>query len=150
MAKQNMKKASSSNTDQKSVELTEIEQELTTVNPEIFHGVNQKKKEEILRSISITMVQERTHSGPLPDPESLVRYNSVITEGANRIMKMAEKQQEHRMALETKIITNQTKQSVLGAMVWTDNRNSRNRVWYIFGICRRINCWRNYCWGNGS
>ena len=46
MAKQELRKSSTSTSD-KSNELTEIEQELTTVNPQIFEGVNQKKKEEI-------------------------------------------------------------------------------------------------------
>ena len=113
MAKQELRKSSASASD-KSNELTEIEQELTTVNPQIFEGVNQKKKEEILRSISFTLIQERSHSGPLPDAETLIKYNSVITEGANRIMRMAEKQQEHRMNLESKVIASQTSQSILG------------------------------------
>ncbi len=113
MAKQEVRKSSTSSSD-KSIELTEIEQELITINPQIFEGVNQKKKEEILRSISFTLVQEKSHSGPLPDAETLIKYNSVISEGADRIMRMAEKQQEHRMSLESKIILSQTKQSVLG------------------------------------
>ncbi len=113
MAKQELRKSSASTSD-KSNELTEIEQELTTVNPQIFEGVNQKKKEEILRSISFTLIQERSHSGPLPDADTLIKYNSVIPEGADRIMRMAEKQQEHRMNLESKVIASQTSQSILG------------------------------------
>lgn len=91
MAKQELRKSSASGND-KSIDLTKIEQELTTVNPQIFEGVNQKKKEEILRSISFTLIQEKSHQGPLPDADTLIKYNSVIPEGADRIMKMAEKQ----------------------------------------------------------
>ncbi|MDO6738310.1 DUF2335 domain-containing protein [Wenyingzhuangia sp. 2_MG-2023] len=95
-------------------ELLELEQELTEFNPEVFKGVNPKKKLEILRSFSVTMIQEKSHSGPLPDSESLIQYNSVIPEGADRIMKMAERQQEHRMSIEKRVISSQSQQSGLG------------------------------------
>lgn len=115
MSKQEVKKSTpQSDNTSKSVELVELEQELIAVNPQIFQGVNPKKKEEILRSVSVTMIQERSHSGPLPDAETLIKYNSVIPDGADRIMKMAEKQQEHRMSIENKLIQSQTKQSGLG------------------------------------
>ncbi|AFL85103.1 putative membrane protein [Belliella baltica DSM 15883] len=115
MAKQEIeKKISQSENNNRSDELIELEQELTTINPRIFQGVTPKKKEEILKSISVTMIQERSHSGPLPDADTLIRYNSVIPEGADRIMKMAERQQEHRMSLETKVVNSQSKQSGLG------------------------------------
>lgn len=115
MAKQEIKKSSpQADNNSRSVELIELEQELTTINPQIFQGLTPKKKEEILRSVSVTMIQERSHSGPLPDAETLIQYNSVIPEGADRIMRMAEKQQEHRMRLENSVISSQSKQSNLG------------------------------------
>lgn len=95
-------------------ELIELEQELLEFNPEVFKGINSKKKLEILRSLSFTLIQEKSHSGPLPDSESLIQYNSVIPNGADRIMKMAERQQEHRMSIEKKVINSQSLQSGLG------------------------------------
>lgn len=50
----------------------------------------------------------------MPDAESLIQYNSVIPDGADRIMKMAEKQQDHRISLETKLVGSQSFQSMLG------------------------------------
>ena len=93
-------------------ELQELEQELITVNPKVFEGVSSKKKEEILNSF--TMQVQKMHSGPLPDPETLIQYNSVIPNGADRIMIMAEKQQEHRISIEKTIIKSQSNQSRLG------------------------------------
>ncbi len=90
--------------------LEELEQELVQVNPKIFQGVNKRKKTEILKSVSVTMM----HSGPLPDPQTLSSYNQLIPEGADRIMKMAEKQQEHRMKIERTAIGRQTFQSFMG------------------------------------
>lgn len=37
------------------------------------------------------------HRGPLPPPEQLAEHNVVIPDGAERIMRMAEKQMAHRI-----------------------------------------------------
>ena len=54
------------------------------------------------------------HAGPLPDPETLRRYNDIITNGADRIMQMAEKEQSHRIQRETKIVDSETTQAKYG------------------------------------
>lgn len=36
------------------------------------------------------------HRGPLPDPNTLARYNELIPDGAERVMRMAELEQGHR------------------------------------------------------
>lgn len=95
-------------------ELKELEQELRTINPKIFEGLNKRKKEEILKSVSFTLIQEKMHSGPLPDAETLIQYNSVIPNGADRIMKMAENQQAHRIEIEKTVVSSQSSQSKLG------------------------------------
>ncbi len=92
--------------------LDELEQELTHINPTVFQGVAEEKKTEILKSVSVTM----THSGYLPDPLSLSAYDELIPDGADRIMKMAEKQQEHRMKIESTAIGRQTFQSFMGQL----------------------------------
>ena len=43
-------------------------------------------------------------SGPLPPPELLARYNDVVPNGAERIIKMAENQQTHRQDLERTVV----------------------------------------------
>jgi uncharacterized membrane protein len=97
-------------------EIVEIKEELELLNPHIFDGVDETKKGELLQTFSqMTLsVTERHHSGPLPPAETLIQYNSVIPNGADRIMIMAEKQQDHRMALENKAITSQLGQSRAG------------------------------------
>lgn len=60
--------------------LQELEQVIKTTNPTVFEGINPQKKKEILRSI--TLIQAKSHSGPLPAPETLIEYNAVITNGA--------------------------------------------------------------------
>lgn len=115
MSKQDNRKSISQDENSPLVgKLSDIEQDLITLNPQIFQGINPKKKEEILRSISFTLIQERTHSGPLPDADTLISYNSVIPDGADRIMRMAENQQQHRMAIEKIAISSQSRQSIVG------------------------------------
>ena len=52
--------------------------------------------------------------GPLPPPDLLNAYNSVVDNGAERIFQRFEKQSEHRMKLETHAVTEELKQSSRG------------------------------------
>lgn len=97
-----------------STKLIQLERELVSKNPTIFDGIPSKKKDELLKGISFTMIQQKSHSGPLPDAETLVKYDSIIPNGADRIMKMAENQQEHRMQIEKNVVFEQSSQSKLG------------------------------------
>ncbi len=42
----------------------------------------------------------RQHRGPLPAPETFREYAAIVPDGAERIMRMAEKEQEQRHLLE--------------------------------------------------
>ncbi len=102
-------------------DLKKIEQQLIKANPNLFKGVPDQKKTEILRvfsmSLSVEQIIERkitAHQGPLPQWEDLEKYGQIIPNGADRIMTMAEKQQDHRMSLETTAITEQLTQSKRG------------------------------------
>ena len=102
-------------------DLKKIEQQLIKANPNLFNGVPESQKIEILRifsmSLSVEQIIERkitAHQGPLPHWQDLEKYAHIIPNGADRIMSMAEKQQAHRMTLETKAIVEQLLQSKLG------------------------------------
>lgn len=61
-------------------------------------------------SRSRVLVQKQTleeRSGPIPSPDDLERYSQIITDGADRIMALAESQTEHRHQLEQKIVVAQ-------------------------------------------
>jgi uncharacterized membrane protein len=94
----------------------QVEQQLVDLNPSIFKGIPSEKKQQILSTMM--MVEQKFaithHSGPLPSPEVIEKYNSAITNGADRIMLMAEKQQEHRIELEKSTIKEQLLQSRRG------------------------------------
>lgn len=102
-------------------DLKRIEQQLVRANPNLFKGISDEKKAEILRifsmSLSVEQIIERkitAYQGPLPPWEDLEKYGQIIPNGADRIMSMAEKQQDHRMALETNAISEQLTQSKRG------------------------------------
>lgn len=83
---------------------------------EEFQHVLQKmppeEQKKVLKSITIATFQ--SYSGPLPAPESLDQYNKIIPDGAERIMKMAENQSNHRIKIEEVVIGSQVKQSGRG------------------------------------
>lgn len=93
-----------------SSQIVQIEQELNEINPQLFKGIPIQKKQEIIK----TLVSIKMHSGPLPDPETLFQYDKVISNGADRIMAMAEKQQDHRIELEKTAVRSQLSQSKKG------------------------------------
>ena len=52
-----------------------------------------KQKQQVLeRRFSAAVM----HSGPLPPPEQLSKYDAIVENGAERIFAMAEKEQMHR------------------------------------------------------
>lgn len=91
-------------------ELEIVEKQLIEVNPKLFEGVPKQKRQLIIQSI----LSIKSHSGPLPDIETLSGYANLIPNGADRIMKMAEAQLAHRMKIENKVIGGQMLQSNIG------------------------------------
>ena len=54
------------------------------------------------------------YSGPLPPPGILEKYNSAVPDGADRIIKMAEEEGNHRRAQEAKAVSRESRNSLLG------------------------------------
>lgn len=77
--------------------------------------IPQHAKKEIEEAlVSIEVKKASSFSGPVPPPEILKGYNKTIKNGAERLMKMTEKQSEHRIQLEDHAIKNEIKQSGRG------------------------------------
>jgi uncharacterized membrane protein len=71
-----------------------------------------KEVQKQMRQLEVSTAQ--FHVGPLPPPEQLLKYNEAVTNGAERILAMAEKQTAHRQSLETKVIDADIKRSYWG------------------------------------
>lgn len=95
--------------------LARIEKKLIEENPNLFQGISREKRQQIIRSLVFTI--HKTHIGPLPDIETLEGYANIIPNGAERVMAMAERQADHRMRMEDKVITAQMKQSNNGQIL---------------------------------
>lgn len=60
-----------------------------------------QKQESLPHSTHQTIAVSRQQwSGPLPPPEALARFNEIVPNGAERIFKMAEDEQAHRITSE--------------------------------------------------
>ena len=60
------------------------------------------------------MIKAYTYRGPLPHPKILHGYEEVLPGSADRIIKMAENQQNHRIKSTEKLIKAETEQSKIG------------------------------------
>lgn len=104
-----------------------IEQQKVVAN--IIHDIEVKRpglldniqnKEELISGVVTAIAsieihhKEESHSGPLPSPRTLKKYDEIIPNGAERIVSVFEKQADHRMTLEKMVIGRQTFQSLLG------------------------------------
>lgn len=68
----------------------------------------------VAREVSARMRFSVERSGPLPPPSELIAYNEIIPQGADRIMKMAEAQNSHRIEIEKRVISSQHGQESRG------------------------------------
>lgn len=59
----------------------------------------------------------RIHSGPLPDSETLIKYNQVYPDLAKEIVEMPKKQSEHRQYLEREQVISETKLRLRGQLI---------------------------------
>ena len=58
----------------------------------------------IARELVSLSVESRSYRGPLPRPEDLAEYEKTVPGAAERIIAMAERQAEHRQALERVVV----------------------------------------------
>jgi uncharacterized membrane protein len=52
--------------------------------------------------------------GPLPPPEALERYNQILPGAADRILGMAERQEQHRQKMEEQVVNSNVSSQKLG------------------------------------
>jgi uncharacterized membrane protein len=75
---------------------------LTSNKPEKF-------KQEVIQSVKAEL-----YAGPLPHPDILEKFEKVVPGSADRIIKQAERQTEHRISIESKVIQSDITNSRIG------------------------------------
>lgn len=73
-----------------------------------------EKEQKTIVSAMIALTVKRSWTGPIPPPNILLGYNEVVPDGAERILRMAEKQSDHRMEIEKTVINRELNQSGRG------------------------------------
>lgn len=91
------------NKKQKEVVRPDVEKVLASIDPE---------KRSVIVSAMVEMRQ--TFSGPLPRPADFKAYKEVLSNAPERILLMAEKQQQHRIDSEERIIKADIRESIFG------------------------------------
>lgn len=71
------------------------------------------KKTNPVKEIQHVQVQQH-YSGPLPQPEALAQYDQIVPGAAERIIKMAEKEMDHRHRVEDSMTRSAIRSTFLG------------------------------------
>lgn len=93
----------------------DVEAIIQAVAPDSAKRMSKKQRAEIAKILTMRQTTvTHAHSGPLPSPEDLKNYDLVNPGTAQKIVAMAENQQNHRIRIEAQVITEQLVQSARG------------------------------------
>lgn len=88
-----------------------VEDESSAIQ-EIIKMVPEEDRERALSAL--TIIRQESFAGPIPPPQVLKGYEDILPGSADRILTMAENQQQHRLKIEDKAITSQAENSKRG------------------------------------
>lgn len=83
----------------------ENNKESLSADQEIIRLVPEKDREKARNALMI--IRQESFAGPIPPPQVLQGYESILPGSADRIIKMAESQQQHRINIEDKAVSGQ-------------------------------------------
>lgn len=66
------------------------------------------------QSVAQITAAASSFEGPIPPPQVLQQYSAIVPDAAERIIRMAEKQSDHRMDLEKKVVYSNVRKSYVG------------------------------------
>ena len=89
--------------------------------PANINDILEELPEDKRKVIVSTMlaIEERSYSGPLPSPEDFKAYEQTLKGSTDRIMSMTEKQVDHRIDMEKRIVKRKFNQATLGQILGT-------------------------------
>jgi DNA-binding transcriptional ArsR family regulator len=99
----------SKETEKPSLDLSGIPDDVVKV----LEGLPEDKRTKIISALLVS-VRQTTYSGPIPHPDIAKGWDEIVENGADRLMRMAEKQLDHRIELEKFAIHEQHRQSGRG------------------------------------
>ena len=66
--------------------------------------------------LAVSKIIQSEFSGPIPPPNIIKGYEDIVPGAADRIISMAEKQAEHRQAMEHIMVKSESRDSLLGVL----------------------------------
>ncbi|MDE0154750.1 MAG: DUF2335 domain-containing protein [Gammaproteobacteria bacterium] len=72
-------------------------------------NLTDEQREQLVQKLFVGHRTESIFIGPLPSPEDFNKYNQVVPDAAERILSMAEKEQQIRFEGQTKALANDSK-----------------------------------------
>lgn len=96
----------------KDSKITSSEASIDQALDSIISDVPEDKREKAIRSLAY--IKQEIFSGPIPHPDILRQYENILPGSADRILKMAENQQAHRINLESLAVPSQLKSNRRG------------------------------------
>ncbi|MDR1305347.1 MAG: DUF2335 domain-containing protein [Verrucomicrobiales bacterium] len=94
--------------------MQKIESAVIKADPQLA-SLNKGQKQAVVKAVR--QIQGQVYSGPIPPPEQLRQFNEIISNGADRIMKMAESQANQRMKTDGEIVRWQLFGNILGQVL---------------------------------
>ena len=83
---------------------------------EFVASLPEDKKLQLIQMLEVSRV-ETTFSGPLPSPEDFKKYNEVLPDAANRLMALAEKEQQIRADGQAEMLANDRRRITGGLLL---------------------------------
>ena len=77
--------------------------------------ISELKNEEVKQVVK-TVIQEIEFSGPMPPPNILSGYEKILPGAADRILTMTETQSRHRQQMEKRMIEAEARDGLLGVL----------------------------------
>jgi uncharacterized membrane protein len=82
--------------------------------PDVREFVSALPVEKRGAATQVLLARFTSHTGPIPSPEALEQYGQTLPSAPDRILRMAEKQSDHRMEIEKQVVKRQLNQSGIG------------------------------------
>jgi len=111
-------------------EVKELEHRIEKAIP----GIPKEKRKQVVKIAKSFALKSTFYQGPLPPPELFKKYEEILPGSAERILKMAEKQSNHRQAIEKRVVYSGTRNETLGVIF----------AFIIFITTIGLGCWLIY------
>lgn len=81
---------------------------------EDVEGLTDEQRKSVVRRVMSVVASQESYRGPIPHPRILGGFENVLPGSADRIIRMAEKQLDHRLTLESAVVLSGVRREGIG------------------------------------